>query len=61
MSVDIGLNTQKGSALYHVKETVSLEDDYSPEEEKQLLKKVDLSLMPTIWLMYLLSYIDRSK
>jgi len=29
---------------------------WTPEEEKQLVKKIDLFLLPTIWLMYLLSY-----
>ncbi|RDW61314.1 hypothetical protein BP5796_11206 [Coleophoma crateriformis] len=31
------------------------------EEEKKLLKKIDLYLLPTIWLMYLLSYMDRTN
>jgi hypothetical protein len=30
---------------------------FSPEEEKALVRKVDLTLLPTIWIMYLLSYI----
>ena len=34
---------------------------WTPEEEKKLVWKVDLFLMPTIWLMYLLSYMDRTK
>lgn len=34
---------------------------WTPEEEKALVKKIDLFLMPTIWLMYLLSYMDRTK
>ena len=29
-------------------------------EERALVRKVDLFLMPTIWLMYLLSYMVRS-
>lgn len=29
---------------------------WTPEEEKKLVRKIDLFLMPTIWLMYLLSY-----
>lgn len=28
-------------------------------EEKALVRKIDLFLLPTIWLMYLLSYMDR--
>lgn len=31
------------------------------EKEKALVRKIDLFLLPTIWLMYLLSYIDRTK
>ena len=38
-------------------ETVS----FTPEEEKALVRKIDLTLLPTIWIMYLLSYLDRTK
>jgi hypothetical protein len=31
------------------------------DEEKKLVRKIDLFLLPTIWLMYLLSYMDRTK
>ncbi|KAL1632421.1 hypothetical protein SLS56_003663 [Neofusicoccum ribis] len=37
------------------------DSDFSPEEEKKLVRKIDLFLMPTIWLMYLLSYMDRTN
>ncbi|EGP91745.1 uncharacterized protein MYCGRDRAFT_54413, partial [Zymoseptoria tritici IPO323] len=30
-------------------------------EEKALVRKIDLFLMPTIWIMYLLSYMDRTN
>jgi hypothetical protein len=40
---------------------VSEELTWTPEEEKALVKKIDLYLLPTIWLMYLLSYMDRTK
>jgi hypothetical protein len=40
---------------------VSGEGSWTPEEEKALVKKIDLFLLPTIWLMYLLSYMDRTK
>lgn len=33
----------------------------SPVDERTLVKKIDLFLLPTVWLMYLLSYIDRTK
>lgn len=34
---------------------------WTSEEERKLLRKIDLYLLPTIWLMYLLSYMDRTK
>lgn len=34
---------------------------WTPEEERKLVRKVDLLLLPTIWIMYLLSYMDRTK
>lgn len=30
-------------------------------EEKKLVRKIDMYLLPTIWLMYLLSYMDRTN
>jgi hypothetical protein len=29
---------------------------FTKEEEQKLVRKIDLFLLPTIWLMYLLSY-----
>ncbi|RAQ53615.1 vitamin H transporter [Aspergillus flavus] len=34
---------------------------FTEEEEKALVRKVDLTLLPTIWVMYLLSYLDRTN
>ncbi|GAM39527.1 hypothetical protein TCE0_034r11155 [Talaromyces pinophilus] len=34
---------------------------FTPEEEKALLRKIDLTLLPTIWVMYLMSYLDRTN
>lgn len=36
------------------------ENGDSSAEEKALVRKIDLYLLPTIWLMYLLSYMDVS-
>jgi sugar phosphate permease len=56
-----------------VKDVKCLEADYVEEyqdttdlqfeagEEKKLIRKIDLFLMPTIWLMYLMSYMDRTN
>lgn len=41
----------------------AMADDYVPdtEEERKLVRKIDLYLLPAIWGMYLLSYMDRTK
>jgi hypothetical protein len=43
----------------YIEETSDL--TWTPEEEKKLVRKIDLFLLPTIWIMYLLSYMDRTK
>lgn len=44
-------------------EHVELSQDifWTEEEEKKLVRKIDLCLLPNIWIMYLLSYMDRTK
>ncbi|KAJ5650990.1 uncharacterized protein N7484_004713 [Penicillium longicatenatum] len=37
------------------------DESWTPEEEKALVRKVDLMLLPVIWVMYLLSYMDRTN
>lgn len=49
----------KLDGVEHVEESGTI--TWTPEEEKKLVRKIDLFLMPTIWLMYLLSYMDRTK
>lgn len=48
---------------YHEIENANAIDavSFTPEEEKALVRKIDLTLLPTIWVMYLLSYLDRTK
>lgn len=43
-------------------ENVNTIDDYVPdtEEERKLVRKIDLFLLPAIWGMYLLSYMVRT-
>ncbi|KAH0432974.1 vitamin H transporter [Colletotrichum camelliae] len=55
-------NDQKemGNQPEHI-ETSGQTITWTEEEEKALVKKIDLFLMPTIWLMYLLSYMDRTN
>ena len=35
--------------------------EYDAEEEKKVLRKIDRRLVPAVWWMYLLSYLDRGK
>jgi hypothetical protein len=37
--------------------------DYVPGtvEEKKLVRKIDLLLMPCLWIMYILNYVDRTN
>lgn len=37
--------------------------DYVPgsDAEKRLLRKIDLRLMPILWIMYILNYVDRTN
>lgn len=43
-------------------ESVSTETDADrAAEEKALVRKIDIALLPCIWIMYLLSYMDVSQ
>jgi len=43
-------------------ESVSTETDADRvAEEKALVRKIDIALLPCIWIMYLLSYMDRTN
>lgn len=58
----LDLEGQDKAAMSKEIEHVSVaEPSFSPEEEKALVRKIDLTLLPTIWIMYLLSYLDRTK
>lgn len=45
------------------KEESMANDEYVPdtEEEKKLVRKIDLYILPMMWFMYLMSYMDRTK
>jgi hypothetical protein len=40
-------------------ETLRADEEALATEEKAAVQKIDLYLLPTIWLMYLLSYMER--
>ncbi|KAF5026964.1 hypothetical protein F66182_994 [Fusarium sp. NRRL 66182] len=45
------------------KDGLSTTDGYTPgsDEEKKLVRKIDLYILPMMWIMYLLSYMDRTN
>lgn len=61
--MDRDFESQLKDVSSHEIENVNIAESvsYSPEEEKALVRKIDLTLLPTIWIMYLLSYLDRTK
>jgi hypothetical protein len=65
MSSTIEVLKSQGEVLEHVEVVENGKEETTPvyventEEEKLLLRKIDLYLMPSIWLLYLLSYMVR--
>lgn len=53
------IDVKEMDATKHVE--IAEDFTWTQEEEKKLVRKIDLFLLPTIWLMYLLSYMDRTK
>jgi len=56
----VDFDTKDMDSTKHV-EVTAAGITWTPEEEKALVRKIDTYLLPTIWLMYLLSYMDRTK
>lgn len=55
----LDVDTKDGAQQYI--EELNANAEQFAEEEKKLVRKIDLFLLPTIWIMYLLSYMDRTK
>lgn len=54
------IDEDKETGIEFVEESQTQDGDLAGEEAK-LVRKIDLFLLPTIWLMYLLSYMDVSE
>lgn len=59
------LDNEKGGTV-DVDDSIKVEQSHQDEaarlqEEKALVRRVDLILMPALWFMYLCSYADRTK
>ena len=55
---EVEIKNEMAKHMEHVSD-----DDASQlkKEERALVRKIDIFLLPAIWLMYLLSYLDRTK
>lgn len=58
-----GLHHQTSDAVTPPSLSMNNDDQaqFDADEEKKLLRKIDMRLIPTVWIMYLLSYLDRSN
>ncbi|KAJ4410346.1 hypothetical protein N0V82_009250 [Gnomoniopsis sp. IMI 355080] len=59
MSERLGSQSKDMSESHHVED--SQRSKVNIEKERALLKKIDYRLIPCVWFMYLLSYLDRSN
>jgi hypothetical protein len=55
-SVDVVKDVDESYAIY----AQHAEEDVSPAEAKSVLRKIDLRLIPVLWLLYLLQYLDKN-
>ncbi|KAJ5818078.1 vitamin H transporter [Penicillium riverlandense] len=61
-SVDIEDQTKADISSKEIEHATMHETpSFSSAEEKALVRKIDMTLLPTIWIMYLLSYMDRTN
>lgn len=62
-SQTLEMREEKTSALSNEPELAEALRNYVPRsaEEKKLVRKIDLFLMPILWIMYVLNYVDRTN
>jgi hypothetical protein len=61
--VEIEASASSGGATAEEIELQQALSNYIPETdaEKKLRRKIDLHLMPILWIMYILNYVDRTN
>jgi len=57
----MSLEEGKEPGMELVEKRINEDIDELAREEMALVRKIDLYLLPTIWIMYLLSYMDRTN
>ena len=53
---DAGLNAEELELQQAIRNYVP-----DTDAEKKLVRKIDLHLIPTLWIMYILNYVDRTN
>ena len=48
-------------AVHDVLEFLTIEDEARRRLEKKLVRKLDMTLMPVVWVLYLFNYLDRNN
>lgn len=43
------------------KQAVPIEDEAWRKTEKSLVRKLDMTLLPMVWLLYMFNYLDRNN
>ena len=66
MSGDIKAEMDTSTTVHHTCPSVKgspdeLAEEWTADEEKKLLKKLDCTLLPALWMMHLISHLDRSR
>lgn len=46
---------------FHKPNDNDVEFEENTVEEKKLVRRIDMYLMPSVWVLYLFSYMDRTK
>jgi hypothetical protein len=46
---------------FHIEEEDQQLDEAYKRKEKRLVRKLDMTLMPVVWILYLFNYLDRNN
>ena len=52
---------ERSSLPESVKNQAPVDDELYRRAERSLVRKLDLTLMPTVWLLYVFNYLDRNN
>lgn len=50
-----------GSKPTSLEESVLVDEEYFQRTSKSLVRKMDMTMMPIIWVLYMFNYLDRNN